>query len=110
MHQTDNFFYHVYEVVKLIPYGRVSTYGAIAAYLGAKSSARMVGWALNAATAMPDIPAHRVVNRKGLLSGKGHFPTPDYMESKLKSEGIEVENNQIKYFAELFWNPSVELL
>lgn len=104
-----SFFEQVYEVVKLIPKGRVSSYGAIAHFLGAKSGARMVGWAMNAAHTLPDVPAHRVVNRMGLLSGKMHFETPTRMEELLKKEKIRVKNDQIVDFQNLFWDPSVEL-
>ena len=106
--KTD-FFLDVYEVVKLIPLGRVTTYGAIAKYLGAKSSARMVGWALNAAHQYPDVPAQRVVNRLGLLTGKIHFEHPNAMQELLESEGVEIQNDQVKNFSQLFWDPSIEL-
>ena len=106
--KTD-FFQDVYEVVKLIPSGRVTTYGAIAKYLGAKSSARMVGWALNAAHQYPDVPAQRVVNRLGLLTGKIHFGHPNAMQELLESEGVEIQNDQVKNFIQLFWDPSIEL-
>lgn len=106
----QNFFSDVYEVVKLIPFGRVSSYGAIAQYLGAAGSARMVGWAMNASHTMPEIPAHRVVNRNGLLSGRHQFAEPDQMEKLLKAEGVEVAGNQVKRFKELFWDPAKELL
>lgn len=105
-----SFFELVYEVTKLIPEGRVTSYGAIATYLGTKQSARMVGWALHGATAQKGIPAHRVVNRNGLLTGKHHFSTPEAMEQRLKAEGIKVENNQIQDFEKFFWDPSKELL
>jgi methylated-DNA-protein-cysteine methyltransferase-like protein len=104
-----SFFEQVFEVVKLIPKGRVSSYGAIAFFLGAKSSARMVGWAMNASHAMPDIPAHRVVNRNGMLSGKMHFATPTRMEELLKKEKIQVANDQIVDFQLKFWDPLIEL-
>jgi len=104
-----NFFNQVYEVAKLIPYGRVTSYGAIANYLGAARSARMVGYAMNASHSMDDIPAHRVVNRKGLLTGKHHFDGTNLMQQLLESEGIEVVENQIKNFDAIFWNPSREL-
>ena len=104
---TDNFFENVYEVVRLIPKGRVTTYGAIAAYLGAKSSSRMVSWAMNGCP--PDVPAHRVVNRIGLLTGKHHFKTPDQMEKLLKKEGVKVSENRITDFRERFWDPAGEL-
>lgn len=106
--KTD-FFFDVYEVVKLIPPGRVTSYGAIAKYLGAKSSARMVGWALNAAHQYPDVPAQRVVNRLGLLTGKIHFGHPNAMQELLESEGVEIQNDQVKNFTQLFWDPSLEL-
>lgn len=106
----ENFFELVYLVARSIPKGRVTSYGAIAEYLGAKSSARMVGWAMNGShVAKPKVPAHRVVNRNGMLSGKMHFATPDLMEELLKKEGIPVENDKVKDFDKHFWNPSVEL-
>jgi len=106
----ENFFELVYLVARSIPKGRVTSYGAIAEYLGAKSSARMVGWAMNGShVAKPKVPAHRVVNRNGMLSGKMHFTTPDLMEELLKKEGIPVENDKVKDFDKHFWNPSVEL-
>jgi len=104
-----NFFNQVYEVAKLIPYGRVTSYGAIANYLGTARSARMVGYAMNASHSMDDIPAHRVVNRKGLLTGKHHFDGTNLMQQLLESEGIEVIDNQIQNFDKVFWNPSKEL-
>ncbi|HJV20589.1 MAG TPA: MGMT family protein [Sediminibacterium sp.] len=104
-----SFFEQVYEVVKLVPKGRVTTYGAIAFFLGARSSARMVGWAMNAAHGMPDVPAHRVVNRNGMLSGKMHFDTPSTMERLLKKEKVKVLNDQIADFGKIFWDPAVEL-
>ena len=103
------FFEMVYEVARLIPKGRVTSYGAIANYLGTKGSARMVGWAMNAAHHMPDVPAHRVVNRSGLLTGKSHFDPRNPMEERLKLEGIKVIDNQIQNFNALFWNPANEL-
>ncbi len=99
------FFQNVYEVVKLIPSGRVTSYGAIAQYLGAKRSARMVGYAMNAAHTLPGVPAQRVVNRNGLLTGKHHFESPDAMQKLLESEGVKVENDQVKDFKKLFWDP-----
>lgn len=105
----DDFFAMVYEVVRLIPKGRVTSYGAIAKYLGTAKSSRMVGWAMNAAHKFPDIPAHRVVNRNGLLTGKMHFSSPTRMEELLRAEGIEVVNDQIVRFRELLWDPEVEL-
>jgi methylated-DNA-protein-cysteine methyltransferase related protein len=104
---TNNFFADVYEVVKLIPKGRVTSYGAIAHYLGTKSGARMVGWAMHGCP--KGVPAHRVVNSAGLLTGKHHFKTPDAMEKLLKKEGVQVVNNRIQQFADHFWNPSTEL-
>lgn len=103
------FFEKVYEVAKLIPDGRVTSYGAIARYLGATRSARMVGWAMNACKNREDIPAHRVVNRKGILTGKHHFQGTNLMQQLLESEGIEVVNNQIQNFEKLHWNPAEEL-
>ena len=106
----ETFFDRVYEVARLIPSGRVTSYGAIAEYLGTKGSSRMVGYAMNASsTAQPPVPAHRVVNRFGMLSGKSHFPSPNLMEEMLKSEGIEVEEDIIKDFENLFWDPNKEL-
>lgn len=105
-----SFFENVYEVVKLIPYGRVTSYGAIAAFLGSRGSARMVGWAMNASHSYPEpVPAHRVVNRNGLLTGKHHFGHPDLMRQLLEQEGAEVEEDKILNFKELFWDPSREL-
>jgi methylated-DNA-protein-cysteine methyltransferase related protein len=103
----SNFFELVHEVARQIPYGRVTSYGAIAACLGAKSSSRMVGWAMNNAhTAIPPVPAHRVVNRNGLLTGKHHFPSETAMEELLAKEGIRVENNKVVEWKELFWDPA----
>jgi methylated-DNA-protein-cysteine methyltransferase-like protein len=105
-----SFFEDVYAVVRQIPKGRVSTYGAIANYLGTKLSARMVGWAMNAAhTARPKVPAHRVVNRNGMLSGKAHFSPPSLMEELLLKEKIKVENDTVINFGELLWDPVQEL-
>ena len=98
----------VFEVTRQIPFGRVSTYGAIADYLSL-GSARMVGWALNKSFVSEGIPAHRVVNRKGELSGRIHFPTPDMMQALLENEGVVVENNVIQNFKQLLWNPAEEL-
>lgn len=104
------FFEDVYAVVRQIPRGRVSSYGAIANYLGTKLSARMVGWAMNAAhTAKPKVPAHRVVNRNGMLSGKAHFETPTTMENLLNKEKIKVEKDTVVNFEKLFWDPVKEL-
>ena len=101
----DNFFERVYEVAKRIPKGRVTTYGMIAEFLGSKGSARMVGWAMNGAHIHEDIPAHRVVNRNGLLTGKVHFGDIYQMENLLAAEGIQVIDNQIQNFQELIWVP-----
>ena len=101
-------FEDIYEVVRLIPYGRVTTYGAIAKYLGG-GGARMVGWAMNACHGILDIPAHRVVNRNGLLTGKHHFGG-NLMQELLENEGINIEKDQVVDFKKLFWNPSTELL
>ncbi len=106
----ENFFSWVYDVARQIPKGRVTSYGAIAASLGAKSSARMVGWAMNGAQKLkPKVPAHRVVNRNGMLSGKMHFDTPDAMEKLLAKEGIKVKNDQVVDFEKHFWDPAIEL-
>lgn len=104
------FFEKVYQVATLIPYGRVTSYGAIANYLGSPKSARMVGWAMNASHNNPDVPAHRVVNRKGLLTGKHHFEGTNLMQQLLESEGVEIKENQIQDFEKLFWEPQNELL
>lgn len=104
-----DFFERVFEVVKLIPSGRVTSYGAIANYLGAKRSSRMVGWAMNAAGAHDDVPAHRVVNRQGLLTGKVHFNPPGAMQAALEKEGIVVADDQVQDFRKIFWDPSREL-
>jgi methylated-DNA-protein-cysteine methyltransferase-like protein len=104
-----SFFEAVFDIVRLIPEGRVTSYGAIAAALGTKSSARMVGWAMNASHTLNDVPAHRVVNRKGLLSGKMHFADPDQMQELLEKEGLQVIDDEIRDFAKHFWDPVVEL-
>ena len=104
-----NFFNKVYEVARQIPFGRVTSYGAIATYIGAARSARMVGYAMNGSHNMIDIPAHRVVNRKGLLTGKQHFDGTNLMQQLLESEGIAVIDNQIQDFDKVFWNPSTNL-
>ena len=109
MADTDNFFERVYEVVRCVPKGRVTSYGAIAKYLGAARSARMVGWAMNVSHGKEDVPAHRVVNRKGLLTGKFHFDGTNLMQQLLENEGILVENNQVVDFAKYFWDPAKEL-
>lgn len=109
MSSDPGFFHKVYEVAKVIPYGRVTSYGAIARYLGAAGSARMVGWAMNASHNQADIPAHRVVNRLGLLTGKHHFSGTNLMQQLLESEGVVVIDNQIQDFERLFWDPMMEL-
>ena len=106
--QTFSFFERVYEVARLIPYGRVTSYGAIAKYLGAPRSARMVGYAMNGSHGK-DVPAHRVLNRKGLLTGKHHFDGTNLMQQLLESEGIEVIDHQVTQFDKLFWDPSKAL-
>ena len=101
-----SFFEKVYDVVRLIPHGRVTSYGAIAEYLGSRGSARMVGWAMNAShSSKQNVPAHRVVNRKGLLTGKHHFGTTSIMQQLLESEGIKIENDQVVDFEKLLWEP-----
>ncbi|SHJ30124.1 methylated-DNA-protein-cysteine methyltransferase related protein [Arenibacter nanhaiticus] len=107
--ENQHFFQKVYQVVRQIPYGRVTSYGAIAKYLGAARSARMVGWAMNNAHSMPDIPAHRVVNRVGLLTGKHHFSGTNLMQQLLENEGIIVEEDQIIAFEKYFWDPAKAL-
>ena len=105
---TPTYFDNVYDVTRLIPFGRVTTYGAIANYLEL-GSARMVGWALNKSFTDGDVPAHRVVNRKGELSGRNHFPNPMMMQQLLESEGVVVIDNQIQDLEKLFWDPFKEL-
>ena len=109
MDKEENFFDRVYEVVKLIPYGRVTSYGAIARYLGSSGSSRMVGWALNNSHKLEGIPAQRVVNRQGILTGKHHFGGTTAMQQLLESEGVKVTDNQVKDFKKLFWDPALEL-
>jgi methylated-DNA-protein-cysteine methyltransferase-like protein len=105
-----NFFEDVFEVVRLIPKGRVTNYGSIAKYLGSGLSSRMVGWAMNASHGVkPKVPAQRVVNRNGLLTGKFHFKTPTTMQELLAKEGIKVKNDKVVNFKEVFWDPNVEL-
>jgi methylated-DNA-protein-cysteine methyltransferase-like protein len=106
----SDFFQQVWALVRLIPRGRVTSYGAIAACLGARSGARMVGWAMNSSHGVhPKVPAHRVVNRVGLLSGKGHFATPTAMQEQLEKEGIKIKDNQIVDFEKHFWDPGQAL-
>ena len=105
----DNFLERVYTIVKQIPFGKVTSYGAIAKALGTARSARMVGWAMNASHSLEDVPAHRVVNRKGLLTGKLHFEGTNLMQQLLENEGIVVIDNQIVDFEKHFWQPDVRL-
>jgi methylated-DNA-protein-cysteine methyltransferase-like protein len=110
MKGSDSFFEKVYEIVRLIPKGKVTSYGSIAEYLGTRGSARMVGWAMNASHGdVTNVPAHRVVNRKGLLTGKQHFGGISVMQQLLENEGIEVVNDKVVKFEELFWDPAKEL-
>ena len=103
--ETLSFFERVYDIVRLIPYGKVTSYGAIAKHLGAARSSRLVGYAMNASHGK-DVPAHRVVNRKGLLTGKHHFEGTNLMQQLLENEGIKVIDNQIQNFEDVYWNPS----
>ena len=106
MTQKNSFYLRVFDVVRLIPHGRVTSYGAIAAYLGPRSSSRLVGWAMNASHGeLPPVPAHRVVNRNGDLSGKAHFSSPERMKELLEKEGIQVVNDRVVNFDEVFWDP-----
>jgi methylated-DNA-protein-cysteine methyltransferase-like protein len=105
----SDFFQRVYAVVRTIPTGRVTSYGAIARYLGSAGGARTVGYAMNAAHSLPDVPAHRVVNRLGILTGKHHFGGFTAMQQQLESEGIEVVDDQIQHFERCFWDPMREL-
>ena len=108
--ENKDFFERVYQVVRLIPVGRVTSYGAIGKYLGSARSARMVGWAMNGCIKTDStIPAHRVVNRSGVLTGKNHFPTPVFMQEQLESEGHRIENDTIQNFESVFWDPSENL-
>lgn len=107
--QESDFFQLVYQVVELIPHGRATSYGAIAKYLGAARSSRMVGWAMNAAHGLPHVPAHRVVNRNGCLTGKMHFGDPDRMQQLLEAEGLIVKEDQIQNWKQVFWDPITEL-
>ena len=108
MTTSDNFFERVYEITRQIPYGRVTSYGAIAKYLGAAKSARIVGWAMNASSKDDTIPAHRVVNRNGLLTGKHHFQGTSLMQQLLENEGITIKDHKIMNFEAVFWNPPKE--
>jgi methylated-DNA-protein-cysteine methyltransferase-like protein len=108
--KSKDFFHDVFQVVELIPMGRVTSYGAIAKYLGAAKSSRVVGYAMNAShSAEKSIPAHRVVNRNGMLTGKMHFPNPDAMQERLESEGIKIIEDKIQNFTEHYWDPMIEL-
>ncbi len=107
MKDNPNFFNDVYEVVRMIPEGKVTSYGAIANYLGLKRSARMVGWAMNGAP--NDVPAHRVLNRNGLLTGKNAFSTPTLMQELLEKEGIQVKEDQVVHLKKHFWDPTLEI-
>ena len=107
--ENNNFFERVYKIVRQIPEGKVTSYGAIAKALGTARSSRMVGWAMNASHNLQDIPAHRVVNRKGLLSGKHHFDGTNLMQQLLENEGIKVLDNQIIDFDKHFWLPEIDL-
>jgi methylated-DNA-protein-cysteine methyltransferase-like protein len=108
--KTNDFFQNVFDVVRLIPKGRVTSYGAIAKYLGTGGSSRMVGWAMNASHHVkPKVPAHRVVNRNGMLTGKAHFETPTKMQELLAKEKIKVKNDTVLNFEKLFWDPMIEL-
>lgn len=109
MKENDNFFERVYDVARLIPFGRVTSYGAIAKYLGAARSARMVGWAMNSSGKHEDVQAHRVVNKQGLLTGKHHFQGTNLMQQLLENEGIVVIENQIQDLEKIFWDPMKEL-
>jgi methylated-DNA-protein-cysteine methyltransferase-like protein len=106
---SKNFFEDVWDVVRQVPKGRVTTYGAIANYLGTRMSARMVGWAMNAAHTIADVPAQRVVNRNGMLSGKAHFGSPTQMQELLENDGVEVKDDEVQDFKTLFWDPAAEL-
>jgi len=110
VNSNKDFFEQVHQVARLIPYGRVTTYGAIANYLSLKSAARMVGWAMNASHGVkPKVPAHRVVNRNGMLSGKANFETPTTMQELLEKEKIKVQNETVLDFEKIFWDPAKEL-
>ena len=110
MEKNEDFFQNVFAVARLVPKGRVTNYGAIAKYLGAARSSRMVGWAMNAAHSQKKkVPAHRVVNRTGMLTGKHHFETPFLMQELLEKEGVNVEKDKIVNFKKHFWDPMVEL-
>lgn len=110
MTNQDSFFTRVHKLVRLVPHGRVTSYGAIARYLGAPGAARMVGWAMNQSHTHPEfVPAHRVVNRNGMLTGKHHFEGVNLMQELLENEGAIIEGNRILNFREIFWDPAIEL-
>lgn len=109
MTKNESLYEKVYDVVRKIPEGKVTSYGAIATFLGRKGSARMIGYAMNNSHGKEDVPAHRVVNRKGLLTGKHHFSPPSLMQQLLENEGIEIEGDQIQNFSDVFWDPMKEL-
>jgi methylated-DNA-protein-cysteine methyltransferase related protein len=110
VNKQESFFQMVYEVVRLIPRGRITSYGAIAKYLGTAGSSRMVGWAMNGShREKPPVPAQRVVNRNGLLTGKHHFGSPDLMRQLIENEGVKIENDKVVDFKKHFWDPSEEL-
>lgn len=109
MKEDQNFFEKVYEITRLIPPGRVTSYGAIARYLGSSGSARMVGWALNSSHKLESVPAQRVVNRNGMLTGKHHFGGTTAMQQMLESEGIRIKENKVQDFDKKFWDPGKEL-
>jgi len=107
----EDFFVRVYQVVREIPCGRVTTYGAIARYIGSPQSARMVGWAMNSSHSQKEfVPAHRVINRNGMLSGKHHFGGPRIMQELLESEGLKIEDDHVERFDSVFWDPNTELI
>lgn len=109
--ENKDFFLRVYQVVRRVPAGRVTTYGAIARYLGSPQSARMVGWAMNCSHSQPQyVPAHRVINRNGMLTGKHHFGGSRVMQELLESEGVDVKEDCVVNFRELFWDPNAELI
>ncbi len=111
MDSKKDFFKDVFEVVELIPKGRVTSYGAIAKYLGAAKSSRVVGYAMNASHSnIKSIPAHRVVNRNGMLTGKMHFPTPNAMQERLEAEGLVIKDDKIENFTKYYWDPAIELV
>lgn len=109
MSEQRDYFNEVYEVVRLVPRGRVTTYGTIARYLSLRAGARMVGWAMNGSHSQPDVPAHRVVNSVGVLSGKHFFGGPTIMQQLLEDEGVQVENDRVVDFKTLLWDPAVDL-